>query len=406
MAKPKVLIAGGGIAGNVLAYWLAKHDFHVVVVERSSSEGTQGQIVDVEGPAQEIVKRMGLISEIQSRMTGEAGFQLVYPDNRPVGTVPAGASSASKEIEIMRPELADVLYNAAIAQGGMEYRFNTTVQSLSNTREKVTVETIESTTNKTIKEDFDVVVACDGLRSRTRNMILPPELRESCIRSVGTFVAFFSVPAEPQDKPYCRVCQFPGRISITTKPETETRTSCYIGTVKYVQSLHDARESRDVTKQKAAVKEYFTGLGWETERLLKGMVDTDNFYFEEISQVFLDKWSQGRCVLLGDTAYCPSPLTGQGTSLAIVGAYMLASKIVESPEDPERAFEAYERDFRPYVNKKQPIPLGGTIRFILNPDTAWGIWLLRTVFAVVSWLAPWRFFPESKGDSSFPLPEL
>lgn len=405
MAKAKVLISGGGIAGNVLAYWLGKQGFRVVVVERSSSKGTAGQIIDVSGPAEEIVKRMGILSEIQSRMTHEAGVQLVYADNRPVGTVPAGASQASKEIEIMRPELADILYNAAVTQGEVEFRFNTMIQSLSNTKEKVIVETLETKTNKCIKEDFDMVVACDGLRSRTRNMILPPNERESCIRSLRAFVAFFSIPAEPQDQPYFRVCHFPGRINMSTKPENEKRTSVYIGTVKYDQSLHDARESRDVTQQKAALKKFFSGLGWETERFLKGMMETDNFYFEELSQVFLDKWSQGRCVLLGDTAYCPSPLTGQGTSLAILGAYVLASKITENPEDPERAFEAYEKDLRPYVNKKQPIPLGGYLPLLFNPETAWGIWILRTILAFFAWLAPWRFFPESKGES-YKLPDL
>lgn len=405
MVKPKVLISGGGIAGNVLAYWLGKHGFRVVVIERASSRGTAGQVIDVAGPAEEIVKRMGLLDEIQRRATHEAGFQLVYPDNRAVGTVPAGTSSASKEIEIMRPELADILYNAAVDSGDVEFRFNTTIQSLSNTKDSVTVETIESKTNTTAKENFDMLVACDGLRSRTRNMILPPEERESCVKSINAFVAFFSIPAEPQDRPYFRVCQFPGRINLATKPENEKRTSVYIGCVKYVQSLHDARESRDVDQQKAAVRDYFTGLGWETERILKGMMETDNFYFEELSQVYLDKWSRGRCVLLGDTAYAPSPLTGQGTPLAIVGAYLLASKLIENPEDPEKAFEAYEKEYRPYVNKKQPIPLRGTAPLILNPETALGIWLLRTIFAVVTWLAPWRFFPESKAES-YPLPDI
>lgn len=405
MVKPKVLISGGGIAGNVLAYWLGKYGFRVVVVERASSRGTAGQVIDVAGPAEEIVKRMGLIDEIRRRATHEAGFQLVYPDNRAVGTIPAGTSSASKEIEIMRPELADILYNAAISQEGVEFRFNTTIQSLSNTKEKVTVETIDSGSKTSINEDFDILVACDGLRSRTRNMILPVDQRESCVKSINAFVAFFSVPAEPQDQPYFRVCQFPGRINISTKPENEKRTSCYMGCVKYVQALHDARESRDVDQQKTALKKYFSGLGWETERILKGMMDTDNFYFEELSQVYLDKWSRGRCVLLGDTAYAPSPLTGQGTPLAIVGAYLLASKLIESPEDPEKAFETYEKEYRPYVNKKQPIPLGGKAPLILNPDTAFGIWLLRTVFAVITWLAPWRFFPESKAES-YPLPDI
>lgn len=78
-------------------------------------------------------------------------------------------------------------------------------------------------------------------------------------------------------------------------------------------------------------------------------MEAQKFYFEEITQVILTKWSQGRCILLGDTANCPSPLTGQGTNLAILGAYVLASKIVKDAEDPTEAFEQYEKDTRPYV---------------------------------------------------------
>lgn len=405
MPKQSVLISGGGIAGSVLAYWLGKNGYHVVVLERSAGKYTAGQIIDVEGPAEEVVRRMGVIEEVRARSTHEAGYRMMDAANNVVGTIPAGSSSASKEIEIMRPELADILYEAAGAQGEVEFRFNASIQSLKNTPEKVIVDIEDSSTKQTTTEDYDILVACDGLRSRTRNMILTPEECKNCIKSINTFIAFFSIPAEPQDQPYARSCQFPGRRLVFTKPETEKRTSAYLGTVNNVQSLRDARESRDVSKQKAAIKEYFQGWGWETDRILKGMMDTDNFYFEEISQVYLDRWHNGRCVLLGDTAYCPSPLTGQGTPLAIIGAYVLASRMIANPDDPQKAFEEYDRDFRPFVNKKQPIPLGGLVPKLINPQTALGIWVLRTIFSWITWLAPWRFIP-SFGEESYKLPDL
>ena len=110
----------------------------------------------------------------------------------------------------------------------------------------------------------------------------------------------------------------------------------------------------------------------------------------------LDKWSQGRCVLLGDTAYCPSPLTGQGTTLAILGAYVFASEIEKDADNPTKAFEQYEKDMRPYVNKVQPIPLGGYLPLLVNPDTSWGIWIYRTILSWISLLQPWRYLPVVK----------
>lgn len=225
------------------------------------------------------------------------------------------------------------------------------------------------------------------------------------MKSVNAFVAFFSIPAEPQDRPYGNLYSAPGRRSAFTKPCTEKETSAYLSYCKFDQKLHDARESRDVKLQKETVAGIFQGLGWETDRLVKGMMEAQNFYFEEISQVKLDKWSQGRCVLLGDTAYCPSPLTGQGTNLAILGAYVLASQIVKHVNNPTEGFTQYEKDIRPYVNKVQPIPLRGYLPLLINPDTSWGIWILRSILGWVSWLRLWKYVPDVKNEH-FALPDF
>jgi 2-polyprenyl-6-methoxyphenol hydroxylase-like FAD-dependent oxidoreductase len=65
-----------------------------------------------------------------------------------------------------------------------------------------------------------------------------------------------------------------------------------------------------------------------------------------MSQVELPSWSTGRVVLLGDAAHCPAPASGQGTSLALVGAYVLGQHLGEPGGLTE-----YERRMRPYVGK-------------------------------------------------------
>ena len=401
----RVIISGAGIAGTVLAYWLGKHGFQVVVIERSSSNTQAGQIIDVEGPAKDIVTRMGVMEEIRSQVTHEAGIQFFDEFSRVFATIPVDGSGFSNELEIMRPALAGVLLGAADSFPNVKFRYGCTIQSLRQTDSRVIVDIQDKAENTTSKEDFDILVACDGLRSTTRDMILPVDKRKSCLKSVNAFTAFFAIPAEPQDRPYGRLYSAPGRRAVFTKPYTEKETSAYLTLCKFDQKLHDARESRDVGLQKETVAEVFQGLGWETDRLVKGMMETQNFYFEEISQVMLDTWSQGRCVLLGDTAYCPSPLTGQGTNLAILGAYVLASKLVKDAEDPTTAFDEYEKDMRPYVNKVQPIPLGGYLPKILNPDTRWGIWINRFILSWISWLQPWKYFPDVK-NKPYILPEF
>src|SRR5690606_18432858 len=80
-------------------------------------------------------------------------------------------------------------------------------------------------------------------------------------------------------------------------------------------------DRRDIDEQKRIVLRTFEGDGWEVPRMLSAIWDTDDFYFDRISQVRVETWARHRTVLLGDAGYCASPMSGIGTSLALVGAY-------------------------------------------------------------------------------------
>ncbi|KJZ75340.1 hypothetical protein HIM_05266 [Hirsutella minnesotensis 3608] len=162
-------------------------------------------------------------------------------------------------------------------------------------RKHVRVDIVDEAAGTTKTEEYDIVVACDGLRSRTRDMILFTDLSRACVKSVNVFVAFFELPAEPQVASYARLYNLPGRRSAFIKPIDTEISSAYLGVAKFDQSLHEARESRNV------------------DGLAKAASEANNFYFVEISQVKLKKWFNGRCVLLGDTALCPAvPIDGTG----------------------------------------------------------------------------------------------
>lgn len=406
MPKPRVLVSGAGIAGTTIAYWLGKHEFEVVVLERTPSETLQGQIVDVEGPAEEVVRRMGLLDEIKANVTHEAGASLVNSSNKVIGIFPAGQTGVSKEIEIMRPVLARVLLAAADSFSNVEIRYGCRITAVQQHASGISVDIQHFDEQANSTETFDFLIVCDGLRSKTRDLVLPVAEHQSCLRPLNASVAFFNVRAQPQDKPYARCYLAPGRRNATLKPMSAETSSTYLCCAKFDQELHDARESRDVQRQKQVIVALFRGAGWECERLVEGMMETDNFYFEELCQVKLDKWSRGRCVLLGDTAYAPSPLTGQGTNLAILGAYVLAAKLVKQPQQPEKAFAEYEEDIRPYVRKVQPIPIGGYAPVLFNPETTWGIWLLQTIVGWLAWLQAWKYVPAFDFVVPYDLPDL
>lgn len=398
---PRVLIVGAGVAGATLATLLSPHATSILIIDRSSSQLTAGQGIDIEGPALEVVKVMNLLEAIESKTTREVGAAVVDERNRPYGVfdVGDGGPTLTRSIEIMRGDLVEVLLEKAKGMGNIETRFETGVKTLQQDGSKVFVE-LEGK-NGTSTEEFDLVVGADGVKSRTRQLAMGSSEQLNCLKPVGCFVAFFSIPSQTQDWPRSRLCQFPGRRTMSIRPRGEhsKESSVYIGTFKDSDpTLLAALEKRDLPKAKAAFAELYQGLGWETARVVEEMLKTENFYFDRLMQVKLPKWSEGRVVLLGDAAYAPSPLTGKGTALAILGAYVLAQEVSRAQDDVPTAFEKYDKRLRKYVEDAQNIPLYGYIPYLLNPETSWGIWVFRTIAWFVTWSGLAKILPEFKSE--------
>jgi len=386
MPSERILICGAGVAGSILAYWLAKYDFQVVVVERSRSEQKVGQGLEIEEPALKIVKSMGILDKLNEKKTGEMGTNLVDAHGRSCGILEVGSMSPTGALELMRGDLTEILYKSADGSANVTYQFETTIHSLRQTQDKVIVD-LENRNDKTITtEEFDLVVGADGVRSRTRQLVMGSPEELNCFKPVGAFVAYFSIPKEDQDWPYSQICHFTRRRLVWMRPvgKESKMTSVYlIHAHDDVPNLSRANAAGDRQKQKEAFAELHSGLGWETPRVIEQMMRAENFYSDELVQVKLQKWSLNRVVLLGDAAWAPSPFTGQGNQLAIMGAWVLAQEL--SRNRNLVAFEMYEKRLRSYVENAQSIPLGGYAPYIFNPQTSWGIWLLRTIFRLVSW---------------------
>jgi 2-polyprenyl-6-methoxyphenol hydroxylase-like FAD-dependent oxidoreductase len=107
--------------------------------------------------------------------------------------------------------------------------------------------------------------------------------------------------------------------------------------------------------QKKCLRDLFYDLGWESNKILDLMNDSDDFYFDSIAQIKMDSWTKGRVALLGDAGYCASPLSGQGTNLAIIGAYILAGELKSAEGDYFLAFKRYNELMRPFVEVSQDL---------------------------------------------------
>ncbi|KAI5361267.1 Putative FAD-binding domain, FAD/NAD(P)-binding domain superfamily [Septoria linicola] len=394
MTSLNILIVGGGIAGPMAAYWLAKAGHRVTIIERAPTLLKTGQGIDIEGPAREIIDRMGVLDQMKAKSTQEEGFAFTDNNGVPVATIRGGLT---QEIEIMRGEMCEILCKAADAFESVHFRYETNIVDIVQMPDRV-----EVLLSNDQKESYDAVIGADGMRSKTRELAFDEGTKAKAFRARDHYCAYFSIPHEDGDGPHSRWQNATRGRSILIRPHTDEISSVYLAQRDKSDSLSAACRS-DKESQKLAVAAAFEGVGGLGPRVVKGMLESDNFYFDSLSQIILDKWSQERVALIGDAAYAPSAVTGQGVILSVLGAYIIAGELSETPENPIAAFKRYESRIRKYVDKQQAIPFGGNAPRVANPRTNWGIWILRMTFRFIAWSGIWKWI-SFKGPS-FPLPE-
>lgn len=353
MPNKDILISGGGIAGPVLAYWLGRAGFAVTVVERAPAPRPGGQTVDLRGAGRTVVTRMGLLDQARAISIEQRGFAVVGRKGRVTARLPAdsfGGEGIVSEIEILRGDLARLFYDASLPH--TEYVFDDTVTGLEQDDDGVNV-----TFEKCAPRRFALVVGADGLHSTVRALAFGPHARH--IHPLGLYISWFTARDELDLDGWFQMYNAPGGLVASARPG---RLPGEIKASFAFRSAPIAYDRGDVAAQKAIIAGRFADAGWETPRLLVAMADASDFFFESVGQVRLDRWSRGRVVLLGDAGYCPTPLTGLGTSLALVGAYVLAGELATTG-DHRVALRDYDRIMRPYVDEAQKLPPGGVNGF-------------------------------------------
>lgn len=344
MNNGRVLISGGGIAGTALAFWLRRYGFTPTVVERAPSLRDGGYKVDIRGAAIEVVDRMDLLADVRAAHTGIRRASFVNAAGKPVATMDGDlfGGRLDSDVEVMRGDLAQLIYKRT--RHDVEYLFGDSVTAVTEQADGIRV-TFEHAAPRT----FDLLVGADGLHSAVRELAFGDESR--FVRDLGHYVSVFSVPntldLDREEMTY----PVPGRTALvySTRQDTAAKAMFLFAAPPL------AYDRRDPAEQKKLLADAFVGVGWEVPGLLEAAHNAPDFYFDSISQVRMDRWSAGRVVLVGDAAYCASPASGQGTSLALVGAYVLAGELAATASDHQTAFRAYEQRMRDFVERNQQL---------------------------------------------------
>lgn len=382
VAQPTVLISGAGIAGPSLAFWLAKNGYRVVVVEIAPGIRPGGQTVDLRGAGGDVVDRMGLMPQMREHALDQHGVAWIGADGSRRAEMPVTAFDGNglvSKLEILRGDIADVLYQAT--KDTVDYRFGTRISALSQDDDGVDVTLADGSTVR-----VDLVVGADGPHSAVRGLAFGPE--EEFVRPLGGYNAWFTAPDHVGLDGWYLMFLAPGGLNASMRP-THDHAMAKAGLAFASEPIDYDRH--DLDQQRQILVERFAGAGWQCDALLSAAQEADDFYFDSFLQVRMPSWSSGRVTLVGDAGYCASPLSGMGTSLALVGSYLLAGELGPAKsfgaEQLHDALQRYQTKMQPYVDKCQDIP-NRVDRYAPNSasDIAMNI-------AVMKWMQRWPFRP-------------
>ena len=352
MNELHVLISGASIAGPATALLLARQGHRVTIVERSPALRGGGQTVDLRGAGRTVIERMGLASAASSRLLDQRGIAKVNARGKRIASIPVEAFGGNGMVsthEILRGDLADVLTEALTGEAGgsVEYLWDDTITTIDQRGEGVAVTFAGSPAQR-----FDLVVGADGLNSAVRRAAFGPDSETR--QPIGLRYAWFTAAVDqPLDGWYLMHNARGGRV-VSARP---SRTKGEIKAAFALRGADDRRRGRE--EQYRLFEDAFSDLGWLTPQLLRGMRSAQDWAYNDLAQIKLDRWTRGRVALVGDAGYCPTPLTGLGTTLALVGAYVLACEIMRSGGELAAALHRYDEVMRPFVRKTQTLPPSG-----------------------------------------------
>ncbi|ADJ45749.1 FAD-dependent oxidoreductase [Amycolatopsis mediterranei S699] len=354
----RVLISGASIAGPALAFWLQRAGFAVTIVEKAPELRVGGYPIDVRGTALDAVERMGILPRLRDLHISTRRLTFLDADGSEIAAVAPDdiiGGVEGEDLEVRRGDLIRTLYD--LVRDDAEVRFGDTVETLTDHADGVDV-----AFRSGHRDTYDLVIGADGLHSRTRELVFGDEAPFH--HYLGYCFAGFTMPNDFGLFREGLAWSTPGKGAALYAVLDSEELHGFLVSARPEPPLE---AFRDPESQRDLIAGTFEGEGWEIPRMVAAMREADDLFVDVISQIHLPRWSEGRVALVGDAAHAPSFLTGQGTSLALAGAYLLGHALATIP-DHTAAFAAYENRLRGFAEANQALVSEG--QATLFPATA------------------------------------
>jgi 2-polyprenyl-6-methoxyphenol hydroxylase-like FAD-dependent oxidoreductase len=358
----RAIIIGAGIAGLAAAVRLRQIGWQSLVVERAAQRRGGGYAVTFGGIGYDAAERMGILPALQARafVTNELVYHKPNGQRRFCLTRESiAAIIGSRSMNILRGDIETVLYEQV--HDSTDIRFGTTVATIDQDDDAV-----HATLSDGTVEHADLLIGADGLHSTTRALVFGPE--QNYRLDLGHMVAVYMLDKRP---------------AAITEGTTGTlsaggRTIAVISVgdgrnVAFFGYRSDRSPGERADDPHTVLPRVYGDIGWVVPEILAGMPTAESIYFDTTSQIVIDRWSQGRVVLLGDAAWCVTLFAGYGSALAVGGADLLATTLHHNPDDLQTALTQWEAQLRPEAERKQR--LGRRVKSVYAPANPIALWL-------------------------------
>jgi 2-polyprenyl-6-methoxyphenol hydroxylase-like FAD-dependent oxidoreductase len=372
MNNRDILISGAGIAGVALAYWLKKFGFQPTIIEVSPQLREGGYAIDFMGAGYDVAEKMGILPQLEKVDIHISKLAFVDKNNKQKGSMNYQKFKElmnNRALTLLRSDLAKTIYQTL--DQDIEIIFGDTIESIAQDDETVTV-----TFKSGLRRTFHLLVGADGLHSVVRKLVWGNEAQFE--KYYGYYTSSFTIGDFSYEGRIFSMYNTPGKQVAVYSYSKDKNAAFFIFSAPEKLSYN----YHDIDRQKEILKNQFIDAGWKCAAVLSKIDTAPDFYFDPISQIQIEKWYNGRVVLVGDAGYCPSLLSGKGSTLAMVGAYILAGELKQANGDHKEAFQQYERIFKPFIEKKQRSARSFAKSFV--PKTNFGIWVRNIAFNLIS----------------------
>jgi 2-polyprenyl-6-methoxyphenol hydroxylase-like FAD-dependent oxidoreductase len=335
-----ILISGAGIAGLTLAYWLRQYGFNPTIIEKRPDLHDQGYMIDFYGSGYDVAEKMDLLEALEGRHYPIPRLEFVDGKGKTQATIPVDKFRkmlGNRAFNFMRGDLANVLYERV--KDNVPVHFGTSITRMRELPEKVEVEFSDGTS-----ETYDLVVGAGGIHSKTRELLWGAECQFAHYLGFTVACAVIEDILGNQSAFYSHV-----------EPHKQASVYSIRGNKLATFFAFRSEQYDHLTQQQQLDKltETFGGMGWIVPQLLEHVRQSPHLFFDAVSQIKIDPWYKGRVALLGDACQCMTLLAGQGASMAMAGAYVLATELEQANGDYQTAFPRYQTRMKPEIDQRQ-----------------------------------------------------